>query len=430
MKYLTYPGYKDSGVEWLGEVPEHWDAWKIAHCYPGIGSGTTPPSIDNKWYGGNIPWVTTGELRENEIKTTEKTVTEEALVHYPTLRLYPKGSIAVAMYGATIGRLGVFGIPATTNQACCVFPSSTVHDNKFVFYWLLAYRNELVNLSSGGGQPNINQEKISKLKIPTPKKSEQTIIAQFLDRETTKIDQLIIKQQELISLLQEKRQAVISHAVTKGLNPDAPMKDSGVEWLGEVPEHWTLKRLKRIYIRVKKQGYPENEVLSVYRDYGVIKKSSRDDNNNKTPDDLSSYQLVKKGDLVINKMKAWQGSLGVSDYTGITSPDYVVYSPCHSENHGYLHYALRSGRMPAVYLSISNGIRPSQWRLEPEKFEQLFVFLPPKNEQLEIVACLNEQMEKLSTLEDKCLSSIELLKERRTALISAAVTGKIDVRNA
>ncbi|MDM1720206.1 restriction endonuclease subunit S, partial [Acinetobacter towneri] len=170
-----------------------------------------------------------------------------------------------------------FGIESTTNQACCVMPYSKVIFNKYLFYWLLAFKEEIIQLSSGGGQPNISQEKVSSLKVSCPTFSEQQTIAQFLDYETAKIDALIAKQEQLIELLKEKRQAVISHAVTKGLNPDAPMKDSGVEWLGQVPEHWILGRLKNV-LRIRNgKDYKDVEVDSggypVYGSGGVFKQS-------------------------------------------------------------------------------------------------------------------------------------------------------------
>ncbi len=125
-KYQAYPEYKSSGVEWLGDIPFEWEMWKLSHAYDEIGSGTTPPSDSDEWYGGNIPWVTTGELRESVITDTTKKVTEKTIKQFPTLRLYPKGSVAIAMYGATIGRLGIFGIEATTNQACCVLTENVI----------------------------------------------------------------------------------------------------------------------------------------------------------------------------------------------------------------------------------------------------------------------------------------------------------------
>jgi type I restriction enzyme S subunit len=166
----------------------------------------------------------------------------------------------------------------------------------------------------------------------------------------------------------------------------------------------------------------------VYREYGVIEKSSRDDNSNRTPENLDAYQLVQPGDLVINKMKAWQGSLGVSRHTGITSPDYFVYRPIHNENAMYLHYLLRSKLMANVFLANSNGIRPNQWRLEPERFEDLPLIIPPIYEQDKIVAFLERETLQAQDLMERVASASDCLAELRTALISAAVTGKIDVR--
>ena len=148
--------------------------------------------------------------------------------------------------------------------------------------------------------------------------AEQRTITSFLDRETTHIDTLIAKKERLIELLTEKRSALISHVVIKGLDPTVPMKDSGVEWLGEIPVHWIPKKIKYLFRQTKRQNYADLIVLSVYRDYGVIEKDSRDDNHNRTPENLDTYQLVNVGDLVINKMKAWQGSLGTSEHHGIT----------------------------------------------------------------------------------------------------------------
>lgn len=205
---------KDSGVEWLGEVPEHWEMWKLAHAYSEIGSGTTPSTSSEEHFEGDIPWVTTGELRENTIFDTKKKVSKKTLELYPTLKKYPIGSVAIAMYGATIGRLGIFGIEATTNQACCVMSTSKVLNNNYLFYWLLAFKDEIVQLSSGGGQPNINQEKVASLKISAPQIEDQIQIANFLDNETIKIDTLIEKAKQQVLLMQERRTALISAAVT------------------------------------------------------------------------------------------------------------------------------------------------------------------------------------------------------------------------
>ena len=207
---------KDSGVEWIGKVPEHWERRKISHAFARIGSGTTPPSDQPGWYSDDgIPWITTGELRENEITRTTKYVTQRALGQFSTLRVYPKGSLAIAMYGATIGRLGILGISATTNQACCVLSDGKSMTIRFVYYWLLVSKRQIIEIfAAGGGQPNINQEIISSLRVPSPSIDKQDAIAAFLDRETTRIDSLIAKTQRSIDLLKERRAAFTTAAVT------------------------------------------------------------------------------------------------------------------------------------------------------------------------------------------------------------------------
>lgn len=207
---------KDSGVEWTGEVPEHWELRKIAHAFECIGSGTTPPSDQDKWYSdGEIPWITTGELRETVITETSKCVTTKALEEFSTLRLYPAGSLAMAMYGATIGRLGILGVPATTNQACCVLSGEISLSIQYAYFWLLAFKQQIIDLyAAGGGQPNINQEVIAFLRVPAPNLVEQATITAFLDRETARIDLLTQKTQHSIDLLKERRSALITAAVT------------------------------------------------------------------------------------------------------------------------------------------------------------------------------------------------------------------------
>ncbi len=214
-KWKSYPAYKDSGVEWLGEIPEHWETWKIAHAFKQIGSGTTPLTSHTEYYDGDISWVNTSELRDGFIIDTSKKLTDRALFDLPALHIYPAGTLLIALYGATIGKVGILAIPATTNQACCALSEPTHLSVIFTFYWFLAYRQQLMLLASGGGQPNISQDTIRSLKISTPPRPEQRTIATFLDRETTKINTLIAKKERLVELLQEKRAALISQAVTK-----------------------------------------------------------------------------------------------------------------------------------------------------------------------------------------------------------------------
>lgn len=198
------------------------------------------------------------------------------------------------------------------------------------------------------------------------------------------------------------------------------------DWLGDAPSHWKTIPVGRLYKRIKRTGFPEKEMLSVYRDYGVIPTSSRDDNNNKPSEDITPYQLVEPDDLVMNKMKAWQGSIAISEYEGIVSPAYFVYKPLPELGDfaypKYIHYLLRHPIYIAQYLRQSKGIRVNQWDLDPEEFQRIDLLLPEKKEQEKIFQFLDHETAKIDNLIAKQQELIKLLKEKRQAVISHAVT--------
>ncbi len=199
-----------------GMKAHDWETWKLSHAYSRIGSGTTPTSSDARYYtdSDGTPWVTTAELRENYIFVTQQQVTEEALEDFPTLRMYRSGSVMMAMYGATIGRLGMIEVEATCNQACCVFEVSEYFDNRFLFYWLWHRRFDLISLSVGGGQPNLSQQDLREERILCPPLDAQRRIARFLDEKTSRINELIERIWVSIALLEEYRSAQITAAIT------------------------------------------------------------------------------------------------------------------------------------------------------------------------------------------------------------------------
>jgi type I restriction enzyme, S subunit len=438
MSLIRYPQYKDNGVAWLGDVPAHWHVrrlkWLIERNDGGVWGEdpdgeddtvvlrSTEQSVDGRW---QIAEPALRKLTANERK----------------LALLESGDLLVTKSSGSslhIGKTTLVDDEVAALSCCYSNFMQRLRLRDFFLPKLAWYvmNSELARLqfdllsNSTTGLANLNGSVIGEVLVAVAPLSEQVAVTAFLDRETGKIDALIAEQEKLLALLAEKRQAAISHAVTRGLNPEALMKDSGVESFGDIPKHWRPTRLKLLFRLQKRQGFAEKEVLSVYRDFGVVRKDSRTDNFNKTPEDLSAYQLVQGGDLVVNKMKAWQGSLGVSSLEGITSPDYVVFEPRHEEVPEYLHYLLRAKAMVGMYRSISNGIRLAQWRLEPDAFLSLRVFLPPVDEQREIAEYIYSEVSKIDSLMENAEKVIGLLGERRGALIAAAVTGKIDVRHA
>lgn len=205
---------RPSGINWLGDIPQHWEIIKSSYVFDNIGSGTTPTSGEDLYYeGGSVNWLQTGDLNDGVINSTSKKITPFA-VKSKNLKFYNKGSVVIAMYGATIAKLGLLNIQTTVNQACCVLTPSTNIYSKYAFYCFYSAKNELISLASGGGQPNISQATISDFKLPVPPLAEQQAIADFLDAKTAKIDELISELTKQIDELAEYKQAVITEAVT------------------------------------------------------------------------------------------------------------------------------------------------------------------------------------------------------------------------
>lgn len=354
---------------------------------------------------------------------------------YGTYQIFEKGDLAfklIDLQNIKTSRVGLVPRRGIMSPAYIrLTPTSdNVYPEFFYWYFYAAYLGNIFNGLGGGIRQNLSQTELLQFPVPDIPAEDQVAIASFLDRETGLIDGLIEKKTRFIALLNEKEKAAISRLVRRGLDRKAPTIDSGVDWRGRVPAHWVRGRMKDHFRQEKRQGYETLTVLSVYREFGVIEKSSRDDNINKTPEDLTKYQLVNPNDLVINKMKAWQGSMGIAQMRGITSPDYVVMRPIGEHDPRYMHHYLRAQPMPWVYRLISNGIRTDQWRMEPEAFLGLPVFMPPIDEQRRIADRIDVELERLRGLIALTERSIDLLREKRAALITAAVTGKIDVRGA
>lgn len=426
-----YKTYKDSGIPWLGEVPEHWETWKITHTIDLIGSGTTPKSDNAEYYDGDVLWVTTSELRENFISDTKQKVSDRAIKDYSALKIYPVNSVAMAMYGATIGRLGILEKEATFNQACCVFGVSKILYYKFLFYWLWHRRPILISLSNGGGQPNLSQDDLKKLKLPIPSYKEQIFIAHYLDTKLGEIDALIGKQQTLLEKLAEQRTAVITHAVTKGLNPAAPMKNSGVEWLGDVPAHWEMKAIKRVVKEHAGNGFPI-ELQGNNGDVPFLKVSDLNKGGKLLEDFANSvtrniiyemkWNIVPKFSLVTAKI----GEALKKNHRKIISQDSIIDNNCiafeclgiNLDYHYYLSLIIDFDWFE------NGGTVPS---LSVQKYKNQKICIPSLEEQTAIAEYLDQETAKIDRLCDTVNQTIGRLKEYRTALITQAVTGKIKV---
>ena len=431
MSFPRYEKYKDSGVEWLGAVPSQWEVKPlkaVATCNDEVLPETTGPETI-------IEYVEISGVSEGKGIVTTESLTF-ATAPSRARRIVRHGDVLISTVRTYLRAIAPVAHPPTNLIASTGFAAirpRAVHVG-FLSYMLRAeyLMSEVIARSVGISYPAINASDLMRLKGPVPETEEQAAIATFLDSETAKIDALVEEQKRLIELLKEKRQAVISHAVTKGLNPNAPMKDSGAEWLGEVPTHWNTSRLANLFSNTDERGIEELPILSVSIHHGVSDDElDEDDLDRKVTrsDDKTKYKRVAPGDLVYNMMRAWQGGFGSVTVDGMVSPAYVVARPRTEFPTSFVERVLRTPNAIEEMRGRSRGVTDFRLRLYWEEFKDIVVPLPPKDEVAAIIKHLDESELAISNTVSAAKDCIAILQERRSALISAAVTGKIDVRH-
>lgn len=448
-KYKAYPEYKDSGIEWLGKIPTHWTTLAIKYVAQ-LNPSKSCISIEKM--KGMCSFIPMEKLKFNFLSLDEiKYVTdvyngytyfenEDILIAKVTPCFENKNMVVAHDLHNGIG----FG-----SSEIYVLRCNDIIKNDFLFYRLQEDNFMFIAegaMTGAGGLKRVPSEVLNNFKFGLPSKKEQSIIVAFLDHETAKIDNLIEKQQQLIELLKEKRQAVISHAVTKGLNPDVPMKDSGVEWLGEVPAHWMKQKL--VNVSESSRGsfvngpFGSDLLAEELRDHGVPVVYIRDIKPNGysrkstvfvTPMKAKQLDVCKlePGNVVVSKVGDPPGDAcvyPVGEPSAIITQDVIrirvnmaQFSP------EFIAYLLNSdfGRMVVNDISVE-GTRK---RVSLGDFKSTRFVFPPLKESLDIVRYLTSECEKLSCTIAKATQAVAFMQERRTALISAAVTGKIDVRD-
>jgi type I restriction enzyme S subunit len=418
MSLARYAQYKDTGIEWLGSVPSHWNVHRLKTVASLVTEKAThrtfPVALENieSWSGRFIPSASEFE--------GEGVAFSAGDILFGKLRPYLAKVFLAERTGEAVGD---FHVLRSTGK---VLP-------RFLQYQILnrAFIDVIDGSTFGSKMPRANWESLGNMPLVLPPRVEQSSIATFLDHETAKIDALIAEQEKLIALLAEKRQATISQAVTKGLNPNAPMKDSGVAWLGKVPAHWEIVRIGTLFREMNQMGNDSLPVLSVSIHDGVSDKElseSELDRKVTRSEDKSKYKAVAPGDLAYNMMRAWQGGIGTVNVHGMVSPAYVVARPTRSLVTKYVEHLLRTPQAVTEMRRHSRGITDFRLRLYWDEFKMIRIALPPYEEQVQLARFIEREDKMLETLSASANQAITLLKERRSALIAAAVTGQIDVR--
>lgn len=306
-------------------------------------------------------------------------------------------------------------------------------NNSFLLYYLLSssFISYIRNQVAGVKMPRTNALQIGRVSFALPPIEEQALIVAYLDKECDKITKEIDLLERKVDCYRRLRRSLINRAVTRGLDPNIPLKPSGSDWIGDIPQHWNLKPLRNFItlISPEKKGLNDYLLLSVTRDRGVIVRGERgeDGNNNRIPEDLSNYKVVHKNQFVVNKMKAWMGSYGVSDFDGIVSPAYYICS-VHDIYELFFSLAIRCKMYTNFFWKYSKGIRVDQWDMSPLALKEIPFVTPPKNEQKEITEYLDEKCSKIDSIIEKIKLKIERLKELKRSLINEVVTGQRTIK--
>ena len=411
-KRPAYPAYKDSGIEWLGEIPKHWGAFPLRRLIKFVKTGNTPSGAEENHFEENgFNWYSPSDFSEAlYLGTANRTLSD---VGKAEVRIFPDMTVMLVGIGATIGKVGLALTESSCNQQINAIVCNSLLDSVFATYYLKTMRDFIVKCGKFTTMPIINQDETKNLTLTNPPLPEQRAIAAFLDRETVRIDGLIEKKQRQIELLQEKRAALISHAVTKGLNPNAKMKDSGIEWLGKIPEHWEVKRLKRFSRLCSGESITALDITEsgnfpVYGGNGL-----RGFTNSFTHE--GKYVLIGRQGALCGCINYASGRFWASEHA-------VVVNTLDNISTIWLGELLRNMNLNQYSQSAA------QPGLAVDTISALFVPFPPHPEQRAIAAFLDRETARIDGLIKKVEESMTLLREYRTALISAAVTGKIDVR--
>jgi type I restriction enzyme S subunit len=420
-----YSSYKDSGVEWLGEIPEHWEVNKLKYI-SNVYNGATPSSGTERFWNGNISWVTPTDFnKSNYINQTERKITKSGLNSCGTT-LVPKNSIIMTTR-APIGNIAIAENELCTNQGCKSIVINKKTDEKYMFYQF-STKSELLNsLGSGTTFMELSSKELKNIKIPLPPQEEQTKIASFLDEKTAQIDEVISQKEKLIELLKERRQIVINDAVTKGLDKNIEFLDSGVEWIGEIPKGWEVFPGLRVFSENKRKntGMIDDRVLSL--SYGRIVRKPKEKLVGLVPESFETYQIVKAGDIIIRCTDLQNDK--VSLRTALAKDDGIITSAylnlnVKDGNSEYLHYLLHVLDITKAIYKLGSGLRQN---LSFVDFKRLDIVLPPKHEQLQIVKHIDDQTTKIDKAIDLQQNYIAKLKEYKSSLIDSVVTGKVRV---
>jgi type I restriction enzyme S subunit len=414
-----YETYKSSGIDWIGEVPKDWKTLRIKNV-ASIVNGSTPSSSVEEYWDGDIIWATPGDFNKFDkiIDDSESKITEAGYKSCGT-SLVPIGSVVITTR-APIGNVLIAGKDLCTNQGCKTLVPNRI-ESRFLYYIISISSIELNILGQGTTFLELSKESLGTFKLPLPKYDEQLAIANYLDDQTQKIDRLIANKKAQAEKLKELRQIEINNAVTKGLNPNAEMKDSGIEWLGEIPKHWEVKRLKNVANQMSEKS---SEILD---DDFLVALENIESHTGKFIETSSEYEnngiKFTKDNLLYNKLRPYLNKVFLADKDGICVGDIIVIECTPKLHPAFLQFRMLSDSFCSIIMSSVYGAKMprTSWQF----ISSLEIAYPSFVEQGQIVEYLNKRTIAIEGLIQNIEAQIEKLQELRKIKIYEAVTGKI-----
>lgn len=427
----TYETYKDSGVAWIGEIPNNWKICRIKDEYI-FQTGATPPTGKEEFFEGDNVWISIADMKERIVYDSKKKLSDLG-VQKCSMSIVPQGCLLYS-FKLSVGQVAFAGCDLYTNEAIASFLTERGY-LPFLYYTapLFIVYNANTNIY---GASILNQELIKNAFIPLPPLHEQQAIASFLDKKCEEIDSLIALQDEMISELQAYKQSVIAETVTKGLEPNAKMKDSGVEWIGEIPWDWEILPIRTLFDKRNQKNDPivSTERLSLSIEIGITRYADKTTNLDRFKDDFTAYQLAYPNDIVLNSMNMIVGAVGKSAFWGCVSPVYYVITPKEGVNPDFYSYLLNSLKIREVYHSLGRGIyaiergngKVNTCRLKVPYYDFAIINVPVPHyeEQIRIALFLNKKCEDIDSLILLKQEKIAELKDYKKSIIYEYVTGK------
>ena len=407
---------KESGIEWIGQIPKTWEV------------------IPNKYVMKKIKDICIRYDNEDILSLTMNGViirdldnpTGKMPTTFDGYQRLSKGNLLMCLFDIDVAPrcIGLINNNGLTSPAYSQFTLKNGNIAKYYYYYYLNldFTKELLHLSK---RNSLTENLLGAVKVPRPPIHEQQAIANYLDKQVGKIDELIVEQKQAIEKWKEYKQSLITETVTKGLNPDAEMKDSGIEWIGEIPKHWEIEKIKNKFLLRKEVNLNEDALLlSLFTHIGVKPRCEMEEKGNKATT-VINYSIVKQNDIIVNKLLAWMGAIAISDYEGVCSPDYDVYTLRDKNNCAkYYHYLFRTDSFKGECYRNGKGIMLMRLRTYYQEFKYIYIPKIPISEQQAIADFLDEKCSKIDqTIEQKQVL-IQQLEEYKQSLIYECVTGK------